>query len=74
MSEHENDVVLRICTTDDMAMTHVKNNKQPFLCPVCLGSQVVTNGFYGQTSGVWSTASTDNEQCRTCAGTGIVWG
>lgn len=43
-------------------------------CPVCNGSGLVPNGFYMQTSGSWSTNSTAPETCRSCGGTGIVWG
>lgn len=48
--------------------------KKPYICPVCLGNGLVPNGFYNQTSGCWSTTSTTPEICRTCKGTGIVWG
>jgi len=46
----------------------------PHRCPVCNGNGLVPNGFYAQTSGNWSTASTVPESCRSCYGTGIVWG
>ena len=47
-------------------------NKQPYKCPVCGGSGLVPNGYYNQTSGVWSTTSTTPETCKSCNGTGIV--
>ena len=47
---------------------------QPYCCPVCGGNGLVPNGFYLQTGGQWATTNTTPEQCRTCNGTGIVWG
>jgi len=44
----------------------------PVVCPVCGGNGLVTQGFYNQTSGQWSTFTTAPETCRTCGGTGIV--
>jgi len=44
----------------------------PVVCPVCGGNGLVTQGFYNQTSGQWSTSTTAPETCRTCGGTGIV--
>ena len=44
------------------------------LCPVCNGNGLVPNGFYMQTSSHWSTSSITPETCRSCGGTGIVWG
>ena len=41
-------------------------------CPVCGGNGLVTNGFYNQTSGYWSTSSISPETCRTCNGTGVI--
>jgi len=46
----------------------------PYVCPVCGGNGLVNQGFYNQTSGQWSTSTTLPETCRTCGGTGIVWG
>lgn len=48
-------------------------NKKPHICPVCNGSQVVPNGFYMQTSGMWSGSDATPEMCRSCDGTGILW-
>jgi len=42
-------------------------------CPVCNGNGLVQNGFYSQTSGCWTSGSTEFEQCRSCGGTGVVW-
>lgn len=46
---------------------------QPFRCPVCNGKGLVPNGFYSfepSRSSVYVSAET----CRTCQGTGILWG
>jgi len=49
--------------------------KQPFRCPVCGGNGLVPDGFYNITTGQW-TAPTYvlSVNCRSCNGTGIVWG
>lgn len=49
--------------------------KQPFRCPVCGGNGLVPDGFYDTTTGQW-TAPTYvlYVKCRSCNGTGIVWG
>jgi DnaJ-class molecular chaperone len=46
----------------------------PHCCPVCGGNGLVPNGFYDQTSGVWSSTDITPETCRACGGTGIIWG
>ena len=51
----------------------IKNN-QPHRCPVCGGNGLVPNGFYRQTSGTWTTSDVTPETCRSCNGTGLVWG
>jgi len=50
-----------------------KEERRPFVCPVCNGNGLVPNGFYNQTSGNWGTTDITPEQCRTCNGIGIVW-
>ena len=45
---------------------------EPYTCPVCGGNGLVSNGFYNQTSGSWSTTSCEPETCRTCSGGGII--
>jgi DnaJ-class molecular chaperone len=44
-------------------------------CPVCNGNGAVPSGFYNQ-AGVfnWTVSTTNSEECRTCAGAGIVRG
>ncbi len=48
--------------------------KTPFTCPVCSGNGKVQNGFYNTVTGLVSTTDATLEQCRSCNGTGIVWG
>lgn len=40
----------------------------PFRCPVCGGKGSVPAGFYGLSN------TTNDEICRTCGGTGVIWG
>jgi len=49
-----------------------KKQKQPYTCPVCGGRGSVLGGFYG--FGYASVSSALSETCRSCKGTGIVWG
>jgi hypothetical protein len=44
----------------------------PHVCPVCQGRQVVPIGFYSLFSDSANIAAP--EPCRTCDGSGIVWG
>jgi rubrerythrin len=46
----------------------------PYRCPVCGGNGLVCNGFYSTTTGYIQSTSTAAEKCRTCGGSGIVWG
>lgn len=48
--------------------------KHPHQCPVCGGNGFVANGFYNQVGGEWSTSDATPEKCRSCDGSGIVWG
>ena len=52
----------------------ISGHLTPFVCPVCGGNGLVANGFYNQVGGEWSSTSLTPEQCRSCQGTGIVWG
>ena len=47
--------------------------KIPYQCPVCGGNGIVDAGFYGQTSGYWTSVG-GFETCRSCNGTGIIYG
>lgn len=51
-----------------------KGETKPFVCPVCGGKGIVPNGFYNSLNNYWSTTSTTPEKCRTCDGTGVIWG
>lgn len=44
----------------------------PYSCPVCGGRGIVPYGFYE--IGTVSTNSPAIDQCRSCAGSGVVWG
>ena len=52
----------------------VEGIRQPHRCPVCGGNGLVPSGFYDQVSGEWWSSDASPETCRTCNGTGIVWG
>ncbi|MCK9281538.1 MAG: hypothetical protein M0P71_13010 [Melioribacteraceae bacterium] len=59
---------------DEDKLEFLKRDVKPYTCPICGGNGLVPNGFYNQTSGQWGTTSTTPETCRSCNGTGIVWG
>ena len=61
-------------TTKNLDIALRSKSLAPHRCPVCNGSGLVPNGFYMQTGGHWPTTSTIPETCRSCGGTGIVWG
>lgn len=44
----------------------------PCKCPVCEGKGIVPAGFYNISR--YDSTSMSDEQCRSCNGTGIVWG
>ena len=44
---------------------------KPYKCPICSGSGLVPNGFYGFISP--SDSSTTPICCRSCGGSGIIW-
>jgi len=55
------------------------NAKRPFVCPICNGTGMVTEGFYRQTnrqtSGEWYAGNNylGTEMCKSCNGKGYVW-
>ena len=46
-------------------------HKIPYRCPFCGGTMTVHAGFY---SGGYLGTSASPEPCRSCSGTGIIWG
>ena len=52
----------------------VRGSLSPFVCPICGGNGQVQNGFYRQIGGQWLSSDCTPETCRSCNGTGIVWG
>ena len=49
------------------------DDKKPYCCPVCGGKGLLPHGFYIP-SKAFSSCSTEPETCRTCGGTGVIWG
>lgn len=48
---------------------------KPYKCPICEGRGIVPGGFYNTTvSGGYSVSTNTTEQCRSCMGSGIMWG
>ena len=56
---------------DDACVTY--NINQPHMCPVCYGNGMVNQGFYGRI-GPYGTSNGGVEKCRSCDGSGVVWG
>jgi hypothetical protein len=52
----------------------VSKSLTPFCCPVCGGNGIRPEGYYRQTTGVYTSSTISTEQCRSCNGTGVVWG
>lgn len=46
---------------------------KPYKCPVCDGRGVVPGGFYLSVGQSW-TSNRSVETCRSCQGTGLIWG
>jgi hypothetical protein len=53
--------------------TYEKSHNIPYKCPICGGCGNVTGGFYSG-CGQYRTSSVAMETCRSCCGTGIIWG
>ena len=49
--------------------------KQPFKCPVCNGTGLVSRPpeIAGDVES-WTSSTTNTYPCKACAGTGIIWG
>jgi DnaJ-class molecular chaperone len=60
-------------TIRGITISHVNHGSTPHVCPVCGGRGLVPNGFYN-IQGLYSSSSAIHEQCRTCKGTGVIWG
>lgn len=58
------------------AILAVSPEKQPYTCPVCIGNGQVMSGFYTNTGRMYSTIILESgtEKCRSCGGSGFVWG
>lgn len=46
--------------------------RTPHKCPVCCGTGLVDEGFYGTSVGS-NQLSLGAETCHSCSGTGVVW-
>ena len=55
-----------------VSMTQVP--RTPYCCPVCYGRGHVAAGFYASTGQSWTSSNVMPETCKSCSGTGIVWG
>ena len=49
-----------------------QGESRPHTCPVCQGRGFVALGFYQHLPGVGIVGGT--EPCRTCNGSGVIWG
>ena len=50
----------------------VRPSTQPYVCVVCSGRGSVPANFYNDAS--LTSFSTARETCRSCSGTGVLWG
>ena len=80
MKKEINDLLLKMQTGENCIGETAENllalfgkSLTPYKCPVCNGNGLVSNGFYSQMSGHWTTSSTTSEACRSC-NYGVVWG
>jgi hypothetical protein len=55
-------------------MSSNKNGKQPHVCPICRGIGKVPRGYYCRSLSDTFVSTGGEEECRSCKGTGIVWG
>lgn len=46
----------------------------PHKCPVCSGRGTVPAGFYMAHNNEFTSSGTAPEKCRSCLGTGVIWG
>lgn len=50
------------------------DNKQPYVCPICKGTGKVPSGYYCRLLSDTFVSSGGEEECRSCKGTGVLWG
>ncbi len=53
----------------------IQSGQKPHRCPICYGRGTVATGFYHRmTTTFVSSGTNEQEACRACSGSGIVWG
>jgi len=55
------------------AISQSQSHKAPYKCPICNGKGNVPQGFYSIDRNR-ITIGTNPLQCRSCSGSGIIWG
>lgn len=58
---------------DDVEKEEPIIRHHPHICPVCNGRGFVMAGFYSSFTGEFTTSAIEQETCRTCNGSGIIW-
>lgn len=59
----------------DGKFKHIEYVKsKPHVCPICDGRGFVSASFYISTNNTSLTNNNDTVKCRTCLGSGLVWG
>lgn len=62
----------RVCYAEDVGPGKPTDQTMiPWRCPVCIGRGSMNAGFYEPTT---LYPNTESVPCRSCDGTGIVWG
>jgi DnaJ-class molecular chaperone len=51
-----------------------QQSAKPHACPVCGGRGKVPLGFYVSQNPQMTTGGTGTEMCKSCSGSGLVWG
>jgi len=75
-NQKEKNKVINFDGTSDYINLPFKESycRSPYKCPICLGKGIVDGGFYNNTIGNCGISAEVTEPCRSCDGTGIVWG